>query len=65
MQLKREIQYKRYVEKQQEGMATDPNDYFKELGHLDPESKHKRGFNAEDIVDWFKIDRPDDCKERD
>ena len=33
----------------------------------DPDaSKHKRGFtDAEDIVDWFKIDRPDDWRQRD
>ena len=45
-----------------------PNDSFlNNLNIGDPDaSKHKRGFtDAEDIVDWFKIDRPDDWRQRD
>jgi hypothetical protein len=49
-------------------LATNPNDSFlNNLNIGDPDaSKHKRGFtDAEDIVDWFKIDRPDDWRQRD
>ena len=48
-------------------LATNPNDSFlNNLNIGDPESKHKRGFtDADDIVDWFKIDRPDDWRQRD
>ena len=54
--------------KQQRRLATNPNDSFlNNLNIGDPDaSKHKRGFtDAEDIVDWFKIDRPDDWRQRD
>ena len=49
-------------------LATNPNDSFlNNLNIGDPDSsKHKRGFtDADDIVDWFKIDRPDDWRQRD
>ena len=49
-------------------LATNPNDSFlNNLNIGDPDaSKHNRGFtDAEDIVDWFKIDRPDDWRQRD
>ena len=49
-------------------LATNPNDSFlNNLNIGDPDaSKQKRGFtDAEDIVDWFKIDRPDDWRQRD
>ena len=49
-------------------LATNPNDSFlNNLNIGDPDaSKHKRGFtDADDIVEWFKIDRPDDWRQRD
>ena len=49
-------------------LATNPNDSFlNNLNIGDPDtSKHKRGItDADDIVDWFKIDRPDDWRQRD
>ena len=49
-------------------LATNPNDSFlNNLNIGDPDSsKHKRGFtDADDIVDWFRPDRPDDWRQRD
>ena len=49
-------------------MRTNPNDSFlNNLNIGDPDSRtHKRGFDSPDeIVDWFRPDRPDDWRQRD
>ena len=49
-------------------LATNPNDSFlNNLNIGDPDSsKHKKGFtDVDDIVDWFRPDRPDDWRQRD
>ena len=49
-------------------LATNPNDSFlNNLNIGDPDSsKHKKGFtDPEDIVDWFRQDRPKDWRQRD
>tara|TARA_B100001248_G_C26996630_1_gene281477 strand:+ start:183 stop:482 length:300 start_codon:yes stop_codon:yes gene_type:complete len=49
-------------------LATNPNDSFLNnlnIGNPDS-SKHKKGFtDPEDIVDWFRQDRPKDWRQRD
>ena len=49
-------------------LATNPNDSFlNNLNIGDPDSSnHKKGFtDPEDIVDWFRQDRPKDWRQRD
>tara|TARA_Y100000766_G_scaffold36868_1_gene26634 strand:+ start:192 stop:491 length:300 start_codon:yes stop_codon:yes gene_type:complete len=49
-------------------MRTNPNDSFlNNLNIGDPDSSnHKRGFDhPDDILDWFRPDRPDDWRQRD
>ena len=49
-------------------MRTNPNDSFlNNLNIGDPDSSnHKRGFDSPDeIMDWFRPDRPDDWRQRD
>ena len=49
-------------------MNTNPNDSFlNNLNIGDPDSSnHKRGFDSPDeIMDWFRPDRPDDWRQRD
>ena len=48
----------------QEG-STD--DFLNKMGLGDPDpSNHRTGFNgAEDIIDWFKQDKPSDWRQRD
>ena len=49
-------------------LATNPNDSFLNnlnIGNPDS-SKHKKGFtDPEDIVNWFRQDRPKDWRQRD
>ena len=49
-------------------LATNPNDSFLNnlnIGNPDS-SKHKKGFtDPDDIVDWFRQDRPKDWRQRD
>ena len=47
-------------------LATDPDgSCLKYLDLGDPKS-NKKGFSgADDIADWFKNDRSDDCRQRD
>ena len=48
----------------QEG-STD--DFLNKMGLGDPDpSNHRKGFNgADDIIDWFKQDKPSDWRQRD
>ena len=48
----------------QEG-STD--DFLNKMGLGDPDpSNHRTGFNgADDIIDWFKQDKPSDWRQRD
>ena len=54
--------------KQARRMSVNPNDSFlNNLNIGDPDSSnHKRGFDhPDDILDWFRPDRPDDWRQRD
>ena len=43
------------------------DDFMNRMGLGDPDpSSHKTGFgSADDVIDWFKQDRPDDWRQRD
>ena len=43
------------------------DDFMNRMGLGDPDpSNHKTGFtNAEDVIEWFRQDKPDDWRQRD
>ena len=43
------------------------DDFMNKMGLGDPDpSNYRTGFqSADEIVDWFKQDKPDDCRQRD
>lgn len=47
--------------------AGSMDDFMNQMGLGDPDpSNYKSGFNgADDIVDWFRQDKPDDWRQRD